>query len=71
MPRTIERGGLTITVYRYAFRGGYYAEARNASGQRVAFTGVYSGKGGMQRAIQSAVAQAAGESPVTDRGCPG
>lgn len=68
----LEYDGFTVTVYRYAFRGGYYAEATDASGKRLAFTGVFRGKQSRQRAIDAAVHQArTGRADAHDSGCPG
>jgi len=71
--QTVERDGLTINVFRYGFlTPGFYAEARNCAGERVAFTGVYTGKGSKKRAIESALVQAKTGSPAPDdRSCPG
>lgn len=63
---------ITITVYRYGFRPGFYAEAKDASGRRVAFTGVFTGKGSRQKAIDAALASAkAGRAAANDIGCIG
>lgn len=65
-------GDITVRIYRYGFRPGYYAEARNAAGERLAYTGVFSGKGGKQKAIRAALEQAkTGRHSNQDCGCPG
>jgi hypothetical protein len=62
----------TIRVFRYGFRPGYYAEALDAAGNRLAFTGVFAGPGGKRRAIEAALAAAkTGHAAPGDRGCPG
>lgn len=66
------RDGIMVRVYRYGFRPGYYAEARNATGERLAFTGVFAGRGGKQRAIEAALLEAkTGRPAPQDRGCVG
>lgn len=68
----LTQDGITIEVYRYGFRGGYYAEALDAAGKRLAFTGVYRGKGSKRKAIEAALHQAkTGCSHPDDTGCPG
>lgn len=73
MPATLTRDGLIITVYRYGFlRPGYYAEARDATGRRLAFTGVFRGRGSKQHAIDAALIEArTGQPAPGDRGCLG
>jgi hypothetical protein len=66
----IERDGLTVYVYRYGFlRPGFYAEARNTAGERVAFTGVFTGKGSKKKAVEAALSEArTGQPGPGDRG---
>lgn len=66
-------GNLLVTTYRYAFGAGWYAEARDAAtGERRAFTGVYRGRGGKDKAIASALHQArTGCAAPDDVGCIG
>jgi hypothetical protein len=72
MSQKIERDGLTIIVYRYGFRPSFFAEARDATGKRLAFTGVFAGKGCKKRAIEAALYEAkTGRYHPQDRGCPG
>ncbi len=72
MPQIVKHEDLTITVHRYGFQPGYYAEAKNASGIRLAFTGVYKGRGSRRRCIDAAVIEArTGQPAPDDRGCPG
>lgn len=52
--------GITVTVHRWGFGPGFYAEAKDASGKRLTFTGVYRGKGSKQKCIDAAIAQARG-----------
>ncbi len=69
---TTHRDGITVVVYRYSFRGGYYAEALASDGRRLAFTGVFRGRGGKERAVEAAFAQATtGQYAANDTGCPG
>jgi hypothetical protein len=70
---TVARDGLTVLVHRYGFlRPGFYAEARNAAGERLSFTGVYTGKGSKRRAVEAALTMArTGQPAADDRGCPG
>ena len=69
----IERDGLVIRIYRFGFSPGFYAEAVSKDdGRRLAFTGVYRGKGSKERCIKSAISQArTGEAAQDDIGCPG
>ncbi len=71
--QTISRDGYTVHVHRYGFlRPGFYAEALDAAGKRVAFTGVFAGKGSKERCIQAALTEAKTGAPAPgDRGCPG
>jgi hypothetical protein len=52
--------GITVTVHRWGFKPGFYAEAKDASGKRLAFTGVYRGKGSRQKCIDAALTEARG-----------
>lgn len=64
--------GITVTVYRYGFRPGYYAEATDASGKRLAFTGVFRGTGARRKAIDAALTEArTGQPAPADTGCHG
>jgi hypothetical protein len=70
-PQVIERDGYTIRIHRYGFRPGYYCEALK-DGRRTAFTGVFRGKGGKQRAIKAALYESrTGRPSPDDTGCPG
>ena len=73
MKHAIEIGGLAIQVYRYGFGPGFYAEAlETATGKRLAFTGVFRGKGSKQKAIDAAILEARTGRPAgQDTGCPG
>lgn len=68
--QTITRDGYTVRVYRYGFlRPGFYAEATDATGNRAAFTEVFSGKGSKQRCIEAAFSEAkSGQPGAGDRG---
>lgn len=65
--------GFTIHVYRYGFLiPGFYAEARDAEGNRRAFTGVFTGKGSKAKAVEAALYEAkTGQAHPQDIGCPG
>ncbi len=58
MAERIEIDGIRITVDRAGFRPGFYAEARDADDKRLAFTGIYRGKGSRQKAIDAALHEA-------------
>jgi hypothetical protein len=57
--QTISRDGVTVHIHRYGFlRPGFYAEAVDAAGKRLALTGVFAGKGSKKRAVDAALAEA-------------
>ena len=57
--QTIERDGVTVHVHRYGFlRPGFYAEAVDTAGKRLAFTGVFVGPGSKARAVEAALTEA-------------
>jgi len=58
MDRITTGDGLVITVYRVGFRKGYYAEATDLAGRRLAFTGAFRGRGSRQMAIDAATSRA-------------
>lgn len=54
-PEYVHISGMDVAVYRWGTTGGYYAEARDIDGKRLAFTSVYVGTGSRQRAIDAAI----------------
>lgn len=55
-------GGVAVKAYRVGFGGGFFAEAVDADGKRLAFTGAFYGRGAKGRAVAAAAERAkAGE----------